>query len=64
MGKAKATVFKDEAGEFRFRVKSGNGEIIVASEGYTRKGDAVIGYDTLKRVMASGPDFSIEEDQT
>ncbi len=29
--------YTDKAGEFRFRLKAGNGETILASEGYTTK---------------------------
>ena len=29
--------FTDKAGEFRFRLKAGNGEVILQSEGYTTK---------------------------
>lgn len=29
--------YTDKAGEFRFRLKAGNGEIILKSEGYTTK---------------------------
>lgn len=29
--------FTDKAGEFRFRLKAGNGEVILKSEGYTTK---------------------------
>ena len=32
----KFEIYKDKAGEFRFRLKASNGEIILASEGYTR----------------------------
>ncbi|MEZ4789490.1 MAG: DUF1508 domain-containing protein [Flavobacteriales bacterium] len=27
--------FKDNGGQYRFRLKAGNGEVILASEGYT-----------------------------
>jgi len=33
----KFEIFLDKAGEFRFRLKATNGEIILASEGYTAK---------------------------
>ena len=33
----KFEVFKDKAGEHRFRLKAGNGETILASEGYSSK---------------------------
>ena len=31
----KFEVYRDEAGQFRFRLKAPNGEIVLASEGYT-----------------------------
>lgn len=34
---AKFEIYKDKAGEFRFRLKAGNGEIILSSEGYSTK---------------------------
>lgn len=33
----KFEIFKDRAGEFRFRLRAANGEPILASEGYTTK---------------------------
>ena len=44
-------IFKDGAGEWRFRVKGANGEIVASSEGYTRKADALRGIDTLRRLL-------------
>ena len=37
---AKFELYKDKKGEFRFRLKSGNGENILASEGYKAKTSA------------------------
>ena len=34
---AKFEIYKDKKGEFRFRLKAGNGKLILASEGYTTK---------------------------
>ena len=39
----KFELYKDKAGEFRFRLKAGNGEIILASEGYKQKASAMNG---------------------
>jgi len=33
-------IYKDKAGEFRFRLKAGNGQIILASEGYAQRPSA------------------------
>lgn len=39
----KIEIFKDKKGEYRFRLKSSNGENVLASEGYKRKSSAVNG---------------------
>ena len=44
----KFEIFSDKAGEFRFRLKAGNGEIIAASEGYTAKDSCLKGIDSVK----------------
>lgn len=44
----KFEVFKDKAGEFRFRLKAGNGEIILASEGYKQRASALNGIESVK----------------
>lgn len=33
-------IFEDEAGEFRWRLKATNGEIVATSEGYTERSSA------------------------
>ncbi|BBC79940.1 hypothetical protein HK27_01025 [Acetobacter orientalis] len=45
---AKFEVFKDKAGEFRFRLKAANGEIILASEGYKQKASAEHGIESVR----------------
>ncbi len=44
----KFEIFEDKAGEFRFRLKAGNGEIILASEGYVQKASAENGIESVK----------------
>ena len=44
----KFEVFIDKAGEFRFHLKAGNGEIIAASEGYKAKDSCLKGIDSVK----------------
>lgn len=41
-------LFTDKAGQFRFRLKASNGEIILASEGYTTKASALNGIESTK----------------
>lgn len=45
----KFEIFKDARGEFRFRLKSGNGEIVLASEGYTAMAGAQNGVESVKK---------------
>lgn len=45
----KFELYKDKGGEFRFRLKAGNGEIILASEGYKRRASARNGIESVRR---------------
>lgn len=48
----KYEIYKDKAGEYRFRLKAGNGEAILASEGYKAKGGCENG---IASVQKNGP---------
>jgi len=41
-------IYKDKAGEFRFRIKATNGNTLAASEGYKAKASAVNAIDRIK----------------
>ncbi len=41
--------YTDKAGEFRFRLKAGNGETILASEGYTSKAGCTNGIESVQK---------------
>ena len=45
----KFEMFNDKAGEFRFRLKAKNGEIIAVSEGYTSKTNCENGIESVKK---------------
>ena len=45
----KFEMYEDKAGEFRFRLKARNGEIIATSEGYTAKAGCLNGIDSVKK---------------
>ena len=45
----KFEVYVDKAGEFRFRLKARNGEIIAVSEGYKAKASCLNGIDSVRR---------------
>jgi uncharacterized protein YegP (UPF0339 family) len=46
---AKFEIFKGSNGQFYFRLKAENGQIIAASEGYSTKQGAQNGIDAVKR---------------
>ena len=52
----KFEVYVDKAGEFRFRLKARNGEIIAISEGYKAKASCLNGIDSVRR---NAPDAEI-----
>ncbi len=45
----KFEMFLDKAGEYRFRLKARNGEIIAASEGYKAKASCLNGIDSVRK---------------
>ena len=45
----KFEIYKDKAGEFRFRLKAANGQNILASEGYSAKASCVNGIESVKK---------------
>ena len=45
----KFEVYTDKAGEFRFRLKARNGEIIATSEGYKAKASCFNGIESVKK---------------
>jgi uncharacterized protein YegP (UPF0339 family) len=47
---AKFEIYQDNPGEYRFRLKGANDEIIVASEGFTTRTNAERGVEAVKRV--------------
>ncbi len=54
----KFEVYVDKAGEFRFRLKARNGEIIAVSEGYKAKPSCFNGRESGKK---NAPDAAIEK---
>ena len=52
----KYELYVDKAGEYRFRLKARNGEIIATGEGYKKKASCLNGIDSIKR---NAPDAEI-----
>ena len=51
----KFEVYVDKAGEHRFRLKAGNGETILSSEGYSAKTGCANGIESVRK-NATNPD--------
>ncbi len=51
-------IFTDIKGEFRFRFRGGNGEIVCQSEGYTDKPACNDGIDVIEMAIRSTVQFS------
>ena len=57
----KFEVYKDKGGEFRFRLKSGNGETVLTSEGYSKKASAMNGVESVKKNAGDPGNFDKTE---
>ncbi len=57
----KFELYKDKAGEFRFRLKAGNGQNILASEGYSDKSGAMNGIESVQKNAADEGRFEKKE---
>ena len=58
---AKFQVFKDKAGEFRFRYRATNNEILFSSEGYKAKASAL---SAIESIQKNAPGAAIEDETT
>ena len=56
----KYEVYTDKKGEFRFRLKASNGEIIATGEGYKAKAGCMNGIESIKK---NAPDAEIVEEK-
>lgn len=54
----KFEVYTDKKGEFRFRLKASNGEIIATGEGYKAKAGCLNGIESIKK---NAPEAAIED---
>lgn len=48
----KFEMYQDKAGEYRFRLKATNGQVIAVSEGYTAKAGCVNGIESVQKNAA------------
>ena len=57
----KFEMYLDKAGEYRFRLRAKNGEIIVTGESYKAKAGCLNGIDSIKRNAPESPVVKVEE---
>ncbi|NJN50409.1 MAG: YegP family protein [Gammaproteobacteria bacterium] len=60
----KFEVYQDKAGETRFRLKAGNGETILASEGYKSKSSAINGVEAVQKNAKIADRFEVKTAKT
>ena len=58
---SKFEIYKDKKGEFRFRLKTSNGQIILASEGYKRRMSALNGIASVQKNARQDARFERKE---
>lgn len=54
----KFEVYQDKAGEYRFRLKATNGQVIATGEGYKAKASCLNGIESIKK---NAPDAKVEK---
>ena len=59
----KFEIYEDKAGEFRFRLKARNGEIILSSEGYKAKASCKNGIESVRRNVVNAEVVEIKQDK-
>lgn len=57
----KFEMYTDKAGEFRFRLKARNGEIIAVSEGYKAKASCLNGIESVRKNAPEAPVEVLED---
>lgn len=60
----KFEIYKDKAGEFRFRLKASNGQTILASEGYKAKPSCINGIESVKKNASTDSQYERKETQS
>ena len=56
----KFEIYTDKAGEFRFRLKARNGEIIATGEGYKTKASCLNGVESIRK---NAPDAAVVKEE-
>ncbi|MFV0219718.1 YegP family protein [Empedobacter falsenii] len=54
-------IYQDKAGEYRFRLKAKNGQIILASEGYKQKASCENGIESVRKNSQDDSKYELKE---
>lgn len=58
----KFEVYEDASGKYRFRLKSGNGEVVATGQSYTSLAGAKAGVDAVKRAAEGAAVVELEKE--
>lgn len=56
----KFELYEDKSGDYRFRLKAGNGEVIATGQGYASKAGALNGIESVRRNAADAEVIEVE----
>lgn len=59
----KFEVYKDKAGEFRFRLKAGNSQVILTGEGYKTKAGCIKGIESVRKNSGDDSRYDLHQDK-
>jgi len=57
----KFEVYKDKAGEFRFRLKASNGQVIASGQGYKTRESCLHGIESVRKNATNATIVELEE---
>ena len=57
----KFEIYKDKGGDYRFRLKASNGQVIASGQGYKSKASCLNGIESIKK---NAPEAPIEETES
>lgn len=57
----KFEVYKDKSGEFRFRLKASNGQVIASGQGYKTRESCLHGIESVRKNAANANIVELEE---
>ncbi|MBP2146115.1 uncharacterized protein YegP (UPF0339 family) [Methanofollis sp. W23] len=61
MPKGKFEVYRDKGGEYRFRLKASNGQVIATSQGYKSRESCMKGIDSVRNNAPNAEIIEVSE---